>query len=149
MATNAVSTLNDLIEVSRDGEQGFRKAAEDTKNAELKALFSSRAAACAAAVTELQGQVTRLGGSPAEKGTVAGALHRGWVDLKTAVSSRDDHAVLSECERGEDVAKKHYREALDKDLPADVRALVERQYEGVIANHDRVKALRDQYAPAQ
>jgi len=135
MSTNIVSVLNDLIETSKDGEKGFRKAAEDTKDASLKQLFAGRADDCARGATETGG-------------TVGGALHRGWVDVKAAMSHRTDHAILDECERGEDVAKKNYREALDKELPADVRAVVERQYQGVIQNHDRIRDLRNQYAAA-
>ncbi|WP_410343130.1 PA2169 family four-helix-bundle protein, partial [Thioalkalivibrio sp.] len=49
-----------------------------------------------------------------------------------------------ECERGEDVAKESYQEALENQaLPPDIRAVVERQYKGVLRNHDQVKALRD------
>jgi len=144
--TNTVSVLNDLIETSKDGEQGFLKAAEDATDPKLKTLFTSRAEECARAVRELQARVVQLGGKPEDRGSVSGALHRGWVDVKSALSSRDNHAILAECERGEDVAKKRYREALDKDLPADVRALVELQFQGVLQNHDRIRDLRDQFA---
>jgi uncharacterized protein (TIGR02284 family) len=54
----------------------------------------------------------------------------------------DEAAVLAECERGEDVAKKAYENALSRDLPSDVRAMVERQYQGVIQHRDRVHQLR-------
>ena len=90
--------------------------------------------------------MVQLGGKPEHHGSVSGALHRGWVDVKSALSTRDNHAILAECERGEDVAKKRYRDALDKDLPADIRAVIELQFQGVIQNHDRVRDLRDQYA---
>lgn len=146
MSTNVVSVLNDLIETSKDGEKGFLKAAEDTRDPSLKLLFQNRAEACSQGAIELQDLVQRLGGKPETGGSVAGALHRGWVDVKSAVSGHSDHAILAECERGEDAAKKNYREALEKDLPADVRAVVERQYQGVIENHDRIRDLRDQYA---
>jgi uncharacterized protein (TIGR02284 family) len=73
------------------------------------------------------------------------AVHRGWISLKSVASSRDSKALLEECERGEDYAKAKYGEALRQDLPSDVRALVERQYQGVVANHDRIRDLRNQY----
>lgn len=146
MADNNVSVLNDLIEVSRDGEEGFRKAAEDAKNPELKTLFSSRATEIGAAVRELQNQVTTLGGKPEDHGSVAGALHRGWVSLRTAVSDRSDLAILEETEKGEDIAKKKYGDALqDADLSFDIRALIERQYQGVLRNHDLIRDLRNRY----
>ena len=73
------------------------------------------------------------------------AVHRGWLSLKSAATSRDSKAILKECERGEDYAKAKYAEALKLDLPAAVREIVARQYQGVIANHDRVRDLRDSY----
>ncbi|HZZ01385.1 PA2169 family four-helix-bundle protein [Paraburkholderia sp.] len=146
MATNVVSVLNDLVETSKDGEKGFRKAAEDAQDAQLKTLFLSRAEDCTRAARELQDAVQVLGGKAETGGSVSGALHRGWVDVKSAVTNRSDHEILAECEKGEDVAKKRYHDALEKELPADVRAIVERQYQGVLQNHDRVRDLRDQYA---
>jgi uncharacterized protein (TIGR02284 family) len=146
MANDTVSVLNNLIETSKDGERGFRKAAEDTTSADLKTLFSSRADDCATGAAQLQAEVQKLGGKPESHGSVGGALHRGWVDVKSAVAGRKDLAILEECEKGEDVAKKHYREALDKDLPADIRTVVERQYQGVVQNHDKIRDLRNEYA---
>ena len=70
----------------------------------------------------------------------------GEVSVKAALSSRDDKAVLEECERGEDAAVARYRKALNAALPADVRALLERQAQGAKCNHDEVRALRDSYA---
>jgi len=147
---SAASILNDLIETSKDGEKGFRKCAEDAKDLELKTFFQRGAESCARGAQELQALVSRLGEEPTTSGSVAGALHRGWVDVKAAVSSRDDVAILEECERGEDVAKASYRKALDSgDLPPDLRAVVQKQYEGVIRNHDAVKALRDRFRALQ
>jgi len=54
-----------------------------------------------------------------------------------------EDAVLTECERGEDVPKSAYEDALKKDLPADVRSMVERQYEGVKQHRARVHQLRN------
>jgi len=144
MADNT-SMLNDLIETSKDGENGFRSAAEDAKSAELKATFLRRAEDCAKGASELQQLVSRMGGNPEQGGSVAGAMHRGWMDLKAKVTHRDDLAILEECERGEDVAKAKYRKALDASLPDDVRAVVQRQYDGVVSNHDAVRDLRDRY----
>jgi len=145
MANNIASVLNDLIETSKDGEKGFRTAADDSKNAELQSVFLRRAQDCAKGAAELQQIVSRLGGNPEDSGSVAGAAHRGWVNLKAAVSGRTDLAILEECERGEDVAKARYRKALEETLPQDIREVVQRQYDGVIRNHDQIRELRDRY----
>lgn len=146
MADNIASVLNELVETSKDGEKGFRAAAEDTKNTELKAIFLRRAQDCAKGAVDLQQLVSRMGGRADEGGSVAGAMHRGWVNLKAAVSARDDLAILEECERGEDVAKAKYRKALeDNRLPDDVRTVVQHQYDGVIRNHEQIRDLQDRY----
>ncbi len=81
-------------------------------------------------------------------GSVLGALHRRWVNVKTAITGKDEAAVLAECERGEDMAVVAYKDALAQDLPSDVRKLIERQYQGAIANHDLVRGFRDSFSAA-
>jgi uncharacterized protein (TIGR02284 family) len=108
-------------------------------------VFLRRAGDCAAGASQLQILVARLGGKPEDSGTVAGAVHRGWVNLKAAVSGRTDLAILEECERGEDLAKASYTKALGETLPVDIRLIVQRQYEGVVSNHDQIRNLRDRY----
>ncbi|OUL95363.1 PA2169 family four-helix-bundle protein [Paraburkholderia hospita] len=146
MTTNVIAVLNGLIETSKDGERDFMKTAEDANHASVKDALLESAERCTRGARELQDLVLKLGGKPEGGGSVAGALHRGWLDVKSAVGSRTDHAILADCEKGEDAAKKRFHEALEKDLPADVRAVVERLYHGVLQNHDRIRAMRDQYA---
>jgi uncharacterized protein (TIGR02284 family) len=143
MNDELTSTLNDLIETCKDGEEGFKTCAQDIADGQFKQTFLTRAASCAAAAKELQALVVAHGGSPETKSSLSGTLHRRWVDIKSAVMGKDDEAILNECERGEDVAKKSYSRALEKTLPPEVRAVVERQYQGVLQNHDLVKNLRD------
>ncbi len=144
MASETISALNELIETCKDGEKGFARAAQDASDGMLKNLFRDASSRCDISANELQAQVVALGGKPAESGSVLGAAHRGWMDLKTAVSKREDLAILEECERGEDVAKARYTSALRKDLTPAVRAIVEKQFQGVKANHDKIRDLRDQ-----
>jgi uncharacterized protein (TIGR02284 family) len=139
---DVISVLNDLIETSKDGVNGFRSAAESVKSAEAKAVFTTRAQIIERAAAELQDEVRRLGGDPERRGSVTGSLHRGWINLKSAVTGKDDNAIIDECERGEEVAVKSYEEALEKDLPADIRSLVEHQYRGTLQNLDKVRALK-------
>ncbi len=147
MTQEIISVLNDLIETCKDGENGFRQAAEDTKNPDLRAFFTRRAGDCGHSAMQLQQQVASLGGQPEESGTAAGAMHRGWLSLKAAVAGRTDLAILEECERGEDVAKSRYQEALRTNLPPAILSMVQLQYEGVVRNHDQVRDLRNRERP--
>jgi uncharacterized protein (TIGR02284 family) len=141
--SDLISTLNDLIETSKDGEQGFRECANSVKSANLKAMFTEAGERCAQAATELQNKVRELGGNAESAGSMSGSLHRAWVNIKSTITGMDEAAILAECERGEDVAKNSYEAALRKDLPDGVRSIIERQYQGVKQNHDRVRMLRN------
>jgi uncharacterized protein (TIGR02284 family) len=143
---SVISTLNTLIETSKDGEEGFKLSAENVSDPELKTIFLERARGCAEGARVLQARVQQLGGEAETSSSASGAVHRGWVNLKSAITGSDDKAILVEVERGEDVAVESYEKALHEDLPSDIRALVERQYQGVKANHDRVRDLRNRYA---
>jgi hypothetical protein len=115
---NAISTLNNLIETCKDGQNGFQAAADGVKNNDLKTLFHTYSR------------------------QRAESLHRGWIDIKSAVTGEDENAVISECERGEDSAVRNYEDALrEQDLPADVRAIVERQFAQIKEAHDRIRSL--------
>jgi uncharacterized protein (TIGR02284 family) len=139
-----ISTLNDLIETCRDGEQGFRDAAEHVERQDLRSIFNEYSRQRSQFASELQTLVSRIGGDPEHRGSVAASLHRGWINLKSALTGRDDHAILAECERGEDSAVHNYQDALAHDLPSDVRASVEEQYRQILEAHNRVKALRNE-----
>jgi uncharacterized protein (TIGR02284 family) len=138
-----ISKLNGLISICRDGQAGFKQAAEGIKNAELKPLFYEISRQRATFVGELQDLVRTLGGDPENTGSVTGAIHRGWLNLRGAVSGGDEAAILSECERGEDAAKAEYQKVLEGELPAYILQTLQQQYAAVLEAHDRVKALRD------
>jgi len=147
--STTTTTLNDLIETLKDGQEGFRAAAADVKASDLKTLFGELSLQRSKFAGELQALAHGLGEkNPADSGSAAGALHRGWINLKAALVKQDIHAVLSECERGEDVAVSAYQKALEEsDLDGNVVETLRRQYMQVQASHDRVKSLRDSMAP--
>lgn len=141
-----ISTLNGLIETLKDGQQGFREASEAVKDSQLKSLFSEYSLQRAKFAGELQSQAIGLGEhDPEDSSSTAGAMHRAWINLKSAITSQDDHAILSECERGEDSAVAEYKKALEQEeqLSSAVRETISRQYADVKQAHDHIKALRD------
>jgi uncharacterized protein (TIGR02284 family) len=129
-------TVNHLIEICRDGQIGFETAAKAVKETSLAAELTQYS-------MQREVSLDTMGESFRDAGSVAGALHRGWMNLKAAVASNDRYAVLAECERGEDSAVKAYREAIAGNLSPNLQTLVESQYEQIQRVHDRVKELRD------
>lgn len=136
-----ISTLNNLIETCKDGAEGFQTAAGGLKDAQVKTQFLEYSRQREQMVRELQEEVRRLGGTPEQSGSVSGTMHRGWINIKSAVTGKDDSSIIAEAERGEDVAKEAYENALKEQLPDMTRALVQRQSTLVRAAHDRVRAL--------
>jgi uncharacterized protein (TIGR02284 family) len=143
-----VSTLNELIETCKDGQEGFKQAAEGVERSDLKSLFFEFSQQRSHFAGELQSLVQTLGADPETSGSIAGSLHRGWINIKSAVTGRDEKAVLDECERGEDSAKNTYKSALETPLPGYIMETVTNQYQSIIQAHDRVKALRDSFGEA-
>ncbi|WP_442753555.1 PA2169 family four-helix-bundle protein [Methylocystis sp. JAN1] len=144
--TEVIKTLNNLAEISRDGERGFRTAAQEARDPQLKNVFETAAARCADGARELETQIATMGGSPTHSGSVSGAWHRVWTSLKAIVTGHSDKAILDEVERGEDVAKTAYESAIAQELPPNIHEIIARQYRGVKENHDRVRDLRNRAA---
>ncbi len=139
-----ITTLNGLIQTYKDGEEGFKAAAENVKAATLKTLFYKRAEERSRFVSELRELVLSFGQNPESAGTLLAAAHRGWMDFKTTIFANDGVAILNECERGEDSAKNAYIEALEKPLPNKALDVVKMQSTSINESHDNIKYLRDQ-----
>lgn len=141
--TELFPTIHHLIERCKDGAKGYATAAEDVEDQDLKDLFRKYAVQRDSMITELQDQLHKLGKTDSESSSIEGAVHRAWIDLKSALTSRDRKRVLEECERGEDYAVKAYEEALATELPAQIKQVVQQQYNDVKNAHDHIRSLRD------
>lgn len=143
-----ISVLNNLIETCKDGQQGFADSASGVEKSDLKTTFHELSQQRSKFAGELQSLVQGLGGDPEKSGSVAGALHRGWINIKAAVTGKDETSILEEAERGEDVALKVYKDSMQEQLPANVQSVVQSQLADVQAAHDKVRALRDAHRAA-
>ena len=139
-----IATINDLIETLKDGEKGFKEAADAVSDPQLKSLFTGYSQQRARFASELQTEARSAGESePETGGSAAGAMHRGWINLKSAITSKDEKAILAECERGEDSAVQAFEKAMRNDLPSAVSATISRQFSEIKSAHDRIRNLRD------
>lgn len=134
--------LNELLEKNYDAEAGYKKAAEDVKNQALKNYFTSRAKDRYDFGHQLKDEIKSFGQNP-EKGTsLAGDLHRGWMDLKSAFSSDKEESILEEAVRGEKAAIEDYNKIIAKnDLPPSTENLIIRQRNSVESALDEIKSL--------
>ena len=136
--------IDSLIETLKDGQEGFKQAAEGVSDPKLKSLFLDYSQQRSRFATALQSEARRHGeNDPETSSSAAGALHRGWINLKSAITGGDEHTILAECERGEDSAVEEYKKALEDGLTPAAQELVSRQFAEIKAAHDRIRSLRD------
>ncbi len=136
-------SLNPLIEILKDGQEGYQLASDATQTPEIRQLLADLSTERAAFANELQMIVHRLGEEFETEASTAGGVHRTWINLKSALTSGDDYAILTECERGDSVAMEKFQAALAGDpLPDDIRPTVARQSVAIRAAHARMYSFR-------
>ena len=143
--TDDAKAAKELVETLKDGERGFADAAEKLRDSEhpewattLQRLSEQRAGFS----REIVDLGHEYGDDVDESGTVAAALHRGWISLKDALTGDDASGVLGAAATGEDHTVSEYEKALELDLSTGFRDLVVRQKASVLAARDEVKALQ-------
>ena len=139
-----ITTLNTLTTTLIDSVTGFEDAASNIEgSSRLQQLFRERASERRQVVEELRAEVVRLGGNPEDDGSFLGKTHQRFLDLKAAVTGRDEQAIINEVERGEDYLKEKFETALQSgNLTSETRQAVERAYQSVRAGHDQVSQLK-------
>ncbi len=138
---NTINQLNHLLHINKDAEAGFHTAAETVKNSELETLFSGYAKQHAKFAVELREEIERLGGTFSDTGTLGGALHRGFLDVKSVVSGHSAASILRSCESGEESAEVAYIEAADANITGQTHMLIEKHREQIKAFRTRLARL--------
>jgi len=141
-----IEVLNTLITINNDRIEGYETATKETEEQDLKTLFAHFTATSQKCKQELEAEVKKLGGEPAEGTKTTGKFFRVWMDVKAALTGKDRKAILNSCEYGEDVAKDTYKKALENDLEnlnADQQTMIRAQHTLLKADHNQVKSMRD------
>ena len=138
-----VSTLNTLIATLIDSVTGYEDAASNSEAGRFAQMFRDRANERQLCVEDLRAEVRRLGGNAEDDGSFMGKTHQRFLDLKAAITGRDEQAIINEVERGEDYLKEKFETALNSGtLSGDSRAVVERAYQSVRSGHDQISQLK-------
>jgi uncharacterized protein (TIGR02284 family) len=141
MPDDPLDQLTRLVYVNRDAEAAFRNAAANIRNTELETQFNGYAEQHATFSAELQGEIAHHGGRVPEGGTAGGAIHRGWMDVKSAITGHSAAAILASCETGEQSVEVAYLDFTDAVPSGKLHTLTAKQLEQVKAIRTRLARL--------
>ncbi len=146
---HVIDALEKLIEISRDGQNGYREGAEHAKSPELKKFLDQVSLERAKFAGDLENEAVRLGKSDVDRsGTTLGAVHRGWTNLKTSLGGGDE-SILSSMETGDKYAKDAYDDCIrDNKLPDDILGIIRNQAQAIVGTLDRVRAMEQKHKAA-
>ena len=148
-SSHDTTVLNTLIATTLDSMKGYRESAEASENTTHQQFFNQMAEERSQVAAELQAHVRSLGGDPETESSTAGAAHRGWVNLKSAITGRDEQAIVNEVERGEDYIKEKFEAAMrDDELSPETRGLLEKAFASIRKGHDRASQMKHGMAHA-
>lgn len=136
--------LNDLIERTYDAEKGYKKAAENVDHSGLKNYFNTKAQQRYDFGHELKTEIKAFGQEVDKGGSVAGTLHRAWMDTKALFSSNNEESMLEESIRGEKAAVEEYNDVMgDVNLPSSTKSVLQNQKSKIEVGLNTIKGLED------
>jgi uncharacterized protein (TIGR02284 family) len=141
-----IEVLNDLIKINNDRVKGYEKALSEVKveDNDLKVLFAKMLRQSQELKSDLGMEIQAAGHEMPTDTTVSGKIYRAWMDVKAMFTGNDRHAVLSNCEFGEDAAQNAYKMALETEgLSANLNSIISKQKSELKTSHNEIKALRD------
>ena len=137
-----ITVLNTLIKTVNDSIQGYQESAKDIGNQRLASMFQDRAMERQKVATMLQAEVGRLGGDPSDGGSILGSAHQIFLDMKSAITGKDDDAILAEVQRGEEYLRDKFDTALaNADLGGSTREVVNQAAQSVRQGADAVRGF--------
>ncbi len=119
--------LERITSICQDSHKGYKLAADNMEDDNLKTIFNRLAQQRLLFIEELKDDARTLGLSLDDDSSVKGYFHRVWIDVKDFFSINEDQAVIEEAIRGENEAKETYEEVLKEDLPAFIKIRLEKQ----------------------
>ena len=146
MSNPTVSTLNDLLQITNDRIEGFNKVEEKVwdKYPALKSDYTNMVDQSQKMKLELKSLISERNGDADDTTTVAGGLHRTWIDVKNALTGDNAEATLENVAFGENAAVEAYQKALDSgDLCPESSRVVQDQLHSLKASYERFKNLEN------
>ncbi|MDB6049119.1 MAG: hypothetical protein JWR17_1865 [Pseudomonas sp.] len=139
--SEAHTQLNELIEITRDGQRFYEHAAEEVKDPRFKTLFLEMAKAKTDVIRALSVEVASENETPSDGGTMVGRMRQLYADTKAKMSSDESVTYIEQLEEAEDRILHAFEDALQSADPK-VQALAAEELPQVRAAHDRMRNLK-------
>jgi len=140
-----LDTLRELIIINNDRYEGYKTAASETNDSNLKELFETFSIQSKQFNDQLRKLIPPDKEAPASDETkIFGDFYRTWMGMKTALTENDSNAILLSCEFGEDIIRKTYDDVImDPDISNMVLIFVKKQRSELDKSYDLLKAKRN------
>ncbi len=139
--------VNSLIEKNNDAYKGFKDAADHAEDMPLRDFLRDESLQRKEFATELAAVLKNYnpGYDANTDGSVAGTMHRTWLNLKAALSGDGDESILEECVRGDKASVEEYSDFLKNNasVAVGIGNAVKEQLRHIVATLDRVQRLED------
>ncbi|MDZ4716796.1 MAG: PA2169 family four-helix-bundle protein [Cytophagales bacterium] len=139
---NTIHVLNKLLNITRGRVGGYRKAAEEETEANLKSAYRSMVAAGNKNASELVHEITKSGGTADPGPTQADTdTYIAWMDFKSIFTGKDRQSVLSSGKYGEEASEQAFFDVIDcKEISADIRQLIRNQQSGLATSYALIRS---------
>jgi uncharacterized protein (TIGR02284 family) len=135
-----VSDVNHLLEICNERIEGYKNAAKNVKDAELKSVFEKYAQQTKKFQQELLPFSDKATGEEAGTRVIADTW-RVWMDMKAALTDGSRESLVNASITGEEAAIRNYEDELDEDIPMDLRNIIERQLSEIKSAYNHIKTF--------
>lgn len=136
--------LNKLLQNNLDAEKGFRNAADEVEDEELKSLFKDLAQQKYDFAHELRGEVRNFGEPPTKGSSISSDVHRTWMKIRSGISSDSEKVVLAEAAKGEENALEEYEDIIrNYNFPPSTETVLKRQKQAFKESVEKIKTLHE------
>jgi uncharacterized protein (TIGR02284 family) len=136
-----LSTVEHLIEICREGEQGYRIASSRARSLDFKEFYEQQSSERRHFAEELGSALSRLTETRTHDSIIA-ALHRGWIGLQASLGA-GNQSILNSVLQGEQLTVQVYEDALNTPLPPQVENFVRTQAESIRRAYEQLSRMKE------
>lgn len=140
--THTAVTLNELIEITRDGQTFYTDAVARVTNPHLKAVFRALIDVKTKMISTLSEHVRARGIKPSAQGTLVGTFHKLYAEVQASLSTRRDTTFVAQLEAAEDRLLTSFEQAATDTDDPELRRIITQYLPKVRLCHDEMRNLK-------